>query len=371
MAIADIRIELLDSIYETALAPEKWGRTLDDLAAELGADLFQLVGWDEHGQSDILGIREGAARCGGEGRYRSYHRETPTVHRLPSRTGDTTIFTWKRNFCDGFRPIESHCQHFLCSDETPYSMSGPVLRSGSAHFEIAFLRCHDQPPFSADAHDTFNAVCPHLRRTLQLNLNRGLSTAEWAMRVIQTALDTTGLGVAAFDGNEQLCYVNGRGKALLNVGGFQQSDGRLKGHRDALECPLGETLRKARESEQAIYKSLLIGNVKLCVTALPIPHDGLLALGKKPIAVVLLMTEAERQRIATARQLIQFFGLTPAETRLARALAQGESINTYAQAEGVGLPTVRAQLRKVFAKTGTDRQGSLVKLLTAIPVVRT
>lgn len=371
MAETDIQSGLLDRIYESALAPEKWGRALDGVAAELKADLFQLVGWDEHSQTDLLGVRAGPARCCDPRRYRSYHRETPMVHTLPNRMGNTTVLAWSRAFCDGFRPVEAHCRQFLCSDETPHSISGSVLKAGSTRFEVALLRSHDKAPFAAEEHAVFDALFPHLRRTLQLGLTRTASTAEWAARISQAALDTTALGVAAFNRDEQLCYLNGRGKALLLAAGIDQTSGIEQGGKVKLVRPLGEILRTVRDEKQTISTSLPLGNIHLCVTALPLLNDRILTLGKEPVAVILLMAEAKHQRVATARQLIQLFGLTPAETRLARAIAQGESVDGYAQAEDVSPPTVRAQLRKVFAKTGTDRQGALVKLLTAIPVVRT
>lgn len=77
-----------------------------------------------------------------------------------------------------------------------------------------------------------------------------------------------------------------------------------------------------------------------------------------------------RRRVASARQLISLFGLTPAEARLARALCHGETLEEYAKAQNVKLPTVKTQLRAVFAKTQTDRQVTLVNFIAGIPPLR-
>ena len=53
-------------------------------------------------------------------------------------------------------------------------------------------------------------------------------------------------------------------------------------------------------------------------------------------------------------------GLTQAEARLAVALCEGLSVEEAAARFGVSLATVRAQLKAVFAKTGTRRQAELV-----------
>lgn len=89
-----------------------------------------------------------------------------------------------------------------------------------------------------------------------------------------------------------------------------------------------------------------------------------------PLQVACLIFPLGRRRVASAQQLISMFGLSPAEARLARALCHGETLEEYAEAEGVKLPTVKTQLRAVFAKTRTDRQVALVNLISGIPPLR-
>jgi DNA-binding CsgD family transcriptional regulator len=86
--------------------------------------------------------------------------------------------------------------------------------------------------------------------------------------------------------------------------------------------------------------------------------------------VLCLVAALDGRRIATARQLMDFFGLSSAEARLARALCHGDSLEDYARDEGLRLPTVRTQLSATFKKTGTKRQAALVRLIAGIPVVR-
>lgn len=62
--------------------------------------------------------------------------------------------------------------------------------------------------------------------------------------------------------------------------------------------------------------------------------------------------------------------VSPAEAHLARALCHGETLEEYAEAQSVKLPTVKTQLRAVFAKTQTDRQVALVSLISRIPPLR-
>lgn len=86
--------------------------------------------------------------------------------------------------------------------------------------------------------------------------------------------------------------------------------------------------------------------------------------------VLCLVAPLDRRRFATVRQLIALFGLSAGEARLARALCHGQSLEEYATEQGLKLSTVKTQLRSVFAKTVTERQASLIRLLSGIPVVR-
>lgn len=86
--------------------------------------------------------------------------------------------------------------------------------------------------------------------------------------------------------------------------------------------------------------------------------------------ILCLVAPLDGRRIATARQLMDFFQLSAAEARLARAICHGDSVEEYARDQGLRLPTVRTQLSSIFNKTGTERQAGLVRLIAGIPVVR-
>ena len=86
--------------------------------------------------------------------------------------------------------------------------------------------------------------------------------------------------------------------------------------------------------------------------------------------ILCLLAPLDQRRIATAHQLMELFGLSAAEARLARGLCHGYSLDQYAKTQNVRLPTVRTQLRAIFVKTRTGRQADLVRLITNIPVVR-
>lgn len=66
--------------------------------------------------------------------------------------------------------------------------------------------------------------------------------------------------------------------------------------------------------------------------------------------------------------LCQVWGLTPAEARIAMALLAGRTPGEIAVWYRVSESTVRTQIRAVFDKTGTRRQGELIKMLVSAGV---
>ena len=76
-----------------------------------------------------------------------------------------------------------------------------------------------------------------------------------------------------------------------------------------------------------------------------------------PLSVETEMVEPLRKR----------FGLTPAEARLAALLASDFTLDEAAEHLDLTVGTVRTRLKRLFEKTGTNRQASLVRLIVTGP----
>ena len=63
--------------------------------------------------------------------------------------------------------------------------------------------------------------------------------------------------------------------------------------------------------------------------------------------------------------LAQLYGLTDAELRVLLGLMPGLSLKEVGKALGLGEPTVKTHLQRIFLKTGMSRQSELVRLLMA------
>jgi DNA-binding CsgD family transcriptional regulator len=78
---------------------------------------------------------------------------------------------------------------------------------------------------------------------------------------------------------------------------------------------------------------------------------------------VVFARDPARATVGTEQSLQTLFGLTPAKARLAAALADGQSLEQFAEARRLSLHTVRTLLKRVMRKTASNRQGELIALV--------
>jgi DNA-binding CsgD family transcriptional regulator len=107
------------------------------------------------------------------------------------------------------------------------------------------------------------------------------------------------------------------------------------------------------------------GRLPYVLTVAPLGAD-LTGFGR-PLAMIVLTDPDECS--PSDRDLAEFFGLSPAESRLAVALLAGKKLSVVAMEFGVQITTLRTQLSSILRKTGVKRQVDLIRLLSNVPVI--
>ncbi len=80
-------------------------------------------------------------------------------------------------------------------------------------------------------------------------------------------------------------------------------------------------------------------------------------------AALLVIHDPSAAAICDRTALVDLYGFTRAETAVAEKLMTGRNLKDIANESGVSTHTVRAHLKRLFAKTNTTRQAELVLLL--------
>jgi DNA-binding CsgD family transcriptional regulator len=68
------------------------------------------------------------------------------------------------------------------------------------------------------------------------------------------------------------------------------------------------------------------------------------------------------------KDLAEFFGLSPAEARVAAALLSGETLSHIAANSGIRITTLRTQLSSILTKVGAERQSDLIRILSSAAI---
>jgi DNA-binding CsgD family transcriptional regulator len=106
---------------------------------------------------------------------------------------------------------------------------------------------------------------------------------------------------------------------------------------------------------------------KLVIWIAPISSGAL--YGEQDPLVAVFVVDAEAGSQSPEKVLRKLFGLTPAESRLANALMRGD-LTSASEEFGISRNTARSQLQSIFSKTGTSKQGELIRVLCQVGCIR-
>lgn len=362
---------LVGLIYDAALDPALWREALHELASQVGADAWHLVGWDAQMGVDKLGVISDPIASDDLDRYNAYYGALDPRRQLAADSMGTVI-ACHHHFDARYVSGSEFYQDFYLPIGLHYSMGATLHQGQALKYQIGLLRERGRAPFDSDQVAELTRLLPHFDRAFRL-MERGQTVAR-AEEIAAAGVEATPLAVIALDRIGRVIHCNRRGEKLL------KEEYVLRLREGVLTCADGCMASRFIAAVAATVTSgqpanLLVKHIKnagehYSVTLTSLPKRGAFSLAGEQQGALCFVAPLSRRRIATARQLMELFGLSSAEARLARALTLGESLKEYARENDVRLPTVKTQLSTVFAKTDTDRQASLVRLVSGIPVVR-
>lgn len=214
----------------------------------------------------------------------------------------------------------------------------------------------DGGDFSAEQAARFAALAPHVRQACELQLALGAQAER--QRRLQRHLDQLRAGILMCDGDGRVQWSNRSAQALLEAGhGVDQRGGRLRVARRDDDGRMRALIAEVAEGRRA-SAFLTLGEPRQRLhVALQSPPE------RDGGAVLVVLTAAGAGAALSPASIASLFGLSAAEASLAAGLVAGQTLEQYAARRGVGIGTVRGQVKQVFAKTGTARQAELVGLM--------
>lgn len=351
-------LSIADAIYEAAFVPEMWVRVFERISERVDAALGSIYVQNSDGSFRWIGT-EGATRL-----FNEFQALNPPLEhiRLKRSAGlqyegfytdldlnDPSIFEHPA-YKDFLHP-----RNFGWFAETVFNLpGGETVRAG-------FERRKDRGSFEQTYIDALNKVRPHLGRAAVLSAQLGLERA----RGMIEGLNAIGVPAGVLQAHGKLSIANEHFQKLMPLVVQDRRD-RILLTDETADRLLADTLMRLGSSNAAgRSRSIPVpaqnGRPPLIFHLFPVcgvAND----LFSRGLALV-IGTPVDRARVPTAEVIQVLFDLTPAEARVARAVAQGKTVEVIALSNGVSRETVRTQLASVLAKTGMSRQAELVALL--------
>jgi DNA-binding CsgD family transcriptional regulator/PAS domain-containing protein len=355
----------LDGLLESALVPASWERTLEQISqatGSVGTHIMPVRGKFPFGFLSTPNLLDAFQVYFSEEWYKRDFRERGLAVAMTKGVIIEHDIASEEEF-----KHHSFYTEFLARFGFRYSaMVG--FTAGDAMLSLNLQRRIEDQPFDRD--DERLLIKMQSRLTAAAEIIRALDVAK--IDSMSEAFELTGTAVIFFDRAGRITRLNQQAEKLIDgnirildrelVAISQEETGLLRRHLQAV-------LSKESFANPVVSTPVLFsrsGKAPLVIRAQRL--NGVPAELFSHSAAVAIITDLS-ERASPSRDLLrQLFALTPQETTVARLLMQGSSPRQIAEISGLTYETTRGYVKKVLAKTGTQRQSQLISLLSSLKI---
>jgi DNA-binding CsgD family transcriptional regulator/PAS domain-containing protein len=357
----------LDLCYDAIFDDRLWQHALDSLAAAFSAEACSFVA---QGSPDLRRRLPASSAYQnflidfiGEGWSRNDHRAQRGWPRLTKGgvvlTEHDVSTEQERKTLNAYRDL--YARHDLMWWST---VSFDV---GADMWAMSFLRSAASEPFEPVEVPVLRSLAPQLSRLINLKSKMLAAEASDAVGLLESTVQAA----IVVDEHGKVLAINPPAERLLGQT-LQIRAGRLGAYTRADNDRLMELIRAGvSRSERTMLRPPIPGPLTIqrdgaARLVIDIANDyrlfGRLFGGR----CVLLLTDLHSPTVAPVERLRVVFHLTAAEGRLAHHLGLGAPLSEAAEILGISRETARSQLKAIFAKTDTNGQAALARLLSAL-----
>ena len=365
------RIErALDLIYDAAAENDLWRSvltTVADLTNSQGAILFgysfaaQRIYFDYNGR-----LSEECNRV-----FQERYTDNPWARHMENQPVGRLVMSDEAIALDKLR-LTPFYDDVLRPQEVAHN--GMVALAARRDFRAAFNLCRSerQGHFEPEERRMLEWLLPHLCRSVSLGFRvDGYLTMR---RAAFNTIDQLADGVVVLDRAARILFANVAARRLEAEGALRlQSPIATSSlaHSRRLAELIGSALRGAPGGTMSFPRNANGQLLTVLVTSIRGKDLGRLSdAGLKDAAVLVWIIDPANRQSIPLSQIMDAYGLTQAEARVALAASSGNTVGETAHVLKLSPNTIKTHLRRVFAKTATGRQAELARLIAAVGAVR-
>jgi DNA-binding CsgD family transcriptional regulator len=239
-----------------------------------------------------------------------------------------------------------------------------------ARFILMAQRALGTGPFSSAEMKALDRLAPHVTRALAITGR--VRIARSRDEALLAILDKMGYGALIVGASGRVHASNQTAQNLLGDG-LALQDGRLV---EGASTPRGLVeglIKSAAAVDTGKSRSALLhrpsGRKPLVLQAMTFSGDLPWTAAQRTETTLLMLIDTDGPAVASQMSVVQSFGLTSAEARVASIVGAGFSPVEAAEQLGSAAGTVRTQLKNVFNKLDLKRQSELVRLMTKLEIL--
>ena len=356
--------QLIDRIYECAFGPECWPGVLDELArmadARGGYLLTANTGIQNWIASESMRVPMEQTVKG------DWLRRSHRLRRILSarRCGFLTEYDV---YTDAELADDPFYRDFLWPAGFGWAVGNAIALPTGDTLVFGLERMKKRGPVEPAIVKQLDPFHPHIARTAFISARLQLERA----RVASETLELIGLPGMVFNDRGKILAVNHSMEALTDHVRWQAHD-RVSLADPIADALLQQTIKSLDSENVAPVRSLALrgahANAAMVAHVIPIRRTARDIFVR--CAAMLVMTPVAPLQAPPVELVQSLFDLSPAEARVARRLAGGQTVDEIASIDGVSSNTVRTQVRGVLEKTGCRRQTDVVALLGGVAMPR-
>ena len=234
---------------------------------------------------------------------------------------------------------------------------------------LRFARVAGRENFSADDRKLCKVLLPHIQQTIRLHAR--IVRVESERSLFAGAVDQMAVAAFILDQSARIRHSNRAAQELLDERTWLREDnGQLKllngTDNKAFRLCLDDVMQAHLRGEPSFIKALRLTHpgegqgYGMLLRPLPLvaAPDG----SRNP-SVAIFISDPSRPRQTPSAVLVELFGFTRAEAKLALQLANGHTLQEACELLHISRNTGKSQLSAVFSKTGVARQTQLLQLI--------